>query len=225
MPGSRDATFVTAASFLLAALAAACVAPKPAWMTPQAPRSPSTSSASSTSAALVEVAHAEPPPGHRVLLVAYPKTACSGSASTVLMDETGRFIGALAPGEGTLLVLPEHMRTVMAVSSVEIAMPFRTRFSFNEITVPAPPDAILLEASRVNARQCSRTGQYASASIVPKGEIEARLADEEIVWLEPRLREGQAWLDAHRERVDELLGRKPPAPPRIVHHRGEPTAP
>src|SRR6185295_17869229 len=152
----------------------------------------------------VVVAHAEPPPGYRVLLVAYPRTACSGSARTVLMDERGTYFGAVGPGEASLITLPVGMRTIVAVSAVEIVAPPRTHFPYDEIDVPPAPSAVLLESTRVSARQCSKTGQYASATSVSKHEIEERLADAEITWLEPQLREGQAWLDEHRARVDEM---------------------
>ena len=96
------------------------------------------------------------------------------------MDENGAFFGALAPGEATLLMLPSRMRTILAVPSVEITAPTRTRFAFDEIEVPAVPDGLLLESTFVNARQCGRTGQYAGATIASKREIETRLADVEI---------------------------------------------
>jgi hypothetical protein len=156
------------------------------------------------SSSLEEVAHAEPPPGYRVLLVAYPRTACSGSARTVLMDASGTFFGAVGPGEASLITLPLGTRTLVAVSAVEIVAPTRTRFAYDAIEVPSAPGAVLLESTRVDARQCSRTGQYASASSVSKREIEERLADAEITWLEPRPHEGQGWLDEHRARIDEM---------------------
>jgi hypothetical protein len=169
-----------------------------------APRAPQPS----VSPSLVEVARAEPAPGQRALLVAYPKTACSGSARTVFMDEKGTFFGALAPGQATLLTFPAATRTLVAVSSVEISAPTRTTFTFVEIDVPAAPAALLLEGARVNARQCSRTGQYAHTSVVTKRAIEERLAEEEIAWLEPRPLQGQAWLDKHRSRVNEILAKR-----------------
>jgi hypothetical protein len=125
-----------------------------------------------------------------------------------LPDSDGRFYGAVAPGEATLLTLPVDTRTLLAVSSVEIDAPPRTRLSFHEFDVPALPDALLLEGIRGSARQCSTSGHYASTTSVSKLAIEERLADTEIAWMEPRPREGQAWLEAHRARVDEILGRK-----------------
>jgi hypothetical protein len=166
----------------------------------------------STSASLVEVARVEPPPGHRSLLVAYPRTPCSATARTVFMDGDGTFYGAVAPGEATLLTLPVGTRTLLAVSSVEIHASPRTRLSFHEVDVPALPNALLLEGIRASARQCSTSGHYASTTSVSKGEIEERLANAEIAWMEPRPREGQAWLEAHRARVDEILGRSPARP-------------
>lgn len=197
-------------------LVAGCTArTEPALMASQVPRS-------AASPSFVEIARAEPPAGHRVLLVAFPRTACSGSARTVFMDEKGTFFGALAPGEATLLVVPVRLRTILAVPSVEITAPTRTRFAFDEIEVPAAPEGLLLESTSVNARQCGRTGQYAGATIASKREIETRLADVEIAWLEPRMREGQAWLDEHGARLDELLGRRPVPRPKVIHHSGIP---
>jgi hypothetical protein len=176
----------------------ACVAPPPPVMAPQSARA-------AASPLLVEVAHAEPPLGHRTLLVAYPRTPCAGSARTVLMDESGKYFAAVAPGEATLLTLPERTRMLIAVSSVEIYAPKGTRYVFEEVDVPAAPGAILLEGLRGDARSCRTSGHYASATSVSKREIEDRLAEAEIAWMEPRPREGQAWLDAHRPRLDEIL--------------------
>lgn len=205
-----------ALSFAVLSSLAACAPATPALAEPRGPLP------SSLAPWLDEVARTEPPPGHRALLVVYPRTACSASARTVFMDEKGTFFGAVAPGEATLLTFPTGTRTLLAISTVEVNAPARTNFSFDDIVVPPAPDALLLEGSRVNARQCSKTGQYASTSIVSKDEIEARLGDAEITWVEPRLRAGQAWLDAHEARVDELLDRRPAGRPPIVHRSSPP---
>lgn len=43
-----------------------------------------------------------------------------------------------------------------------------------------------------------------------------------ISWMEPRPREGQAWIEAHRPRVDEILGRKQRVQPIVVQRSGAP---
>ena len=67
-------------------------------------------------AAFDELARAEPQIAHRALLVVHPKSACSGSARMVLMDGAGRFIGAVGPGEASLLEVPETATTLVAVT-------------------------------------------------------------------------------------------------------------
>lgn len=200
---------------LLSLLSHGCAPTTPAMMAPQSPRP-------AASPSHVEVARVEPPPGHRSLLVAYPRTACAGSARTVLIDAEGKYFGAVAPGEATLLIIPLSIGTLFAVSSVEIHAPMGTRFVFEEVDVSRVPDALLLEGIRASARQCSTSGHYANAEAVTKREIEDRLAEEEITWMAPRPREGQAWIEAHRPRVDEILGRKPIVRPVVVQRSGRP---
>src|SRR5688572_8418728 len=72
---------------------------------------------------LVELARGEPRAGERALLVAYPRTACSGSASGIVVDERGRFLGAIAPGTAALLNVPADATTLSLFSSVEVTAP------------------------------------------------------------------------------------------------------
>lgn len=161
---------------------------------------------------LVELARAAPPSDHRVLLVVYPRTACSASASTIFMDRAGTFIGAVAPGTAALLSVPKRLRTLVAVSSVEVSAPLHTWSSIEETPVPPAPAALVLRARQWSARECA-SGQYTQIAVATKDEVERTLADEDIRWLEARPRAGQAWLDAHRERVAEVLARRTPPPP------------
>ena len=164
----------------------------------------------------MELARAAPKTGHRALLVVYPRTACAGSASTVFMDEEGTFIGAVAPGTAALLDVPNGVRKVVAVSSVEVSAPLRTWSLADDVALPSPPSGLLLRARQWNGRECA-SGQYAAASVASKAQLEDVLGEEEIRWLEPRPQEGQAWLDAHRERVGEVLAqRHAPPPPGVL---------
>src|SRR5690606_34392582 len=85
---------------------------------------------------LVELARAAPPSGHRALVVVYPRTACSGSASTVFMDRRGRFLGAVGPGTAALLTVPRDLDALVAVSSVEVSAPLGRWGAVDEIAVP-----------------------------------------------------------------------------------------
>lgn len=162
-----------------------------------------------------ELARVKPAPDQRALLVVHRKTACSGSARVVLMDANGTFIGAVGPGEASLLPLPARTRTLLAVSSVEITARPGTWFALDEVTVPDAPGGLLLESTRVNARQCGK-GNYADVEVATKPVLEAALAEADVRWMDPRPEEGQAWLAANRERVDELLERKKAPAPAVV---------
>jgi hypothetical protein len=164
---------------------------------------------------LLELARVTAPLEHRALLVVYPRTACSGSASVVLLDEAGGFQGALSPGTAALLEVPVTARALVVVSSVEVSAPPRAWAASDEVTVPPAPDGILFRSLRWNARECG-SGQYAEGQVASKDELEDAIATTEPRWLEPRRSEGQAWLAAHRARVGELLAsRKMPSPPGI----------
>ena len=153
----------------------------------------------------VEVARVETRADRRPLLVVHPRTACSGSASTVLLDEDGTFFGAVPPGSAALLDIPSSTKTLTAISSVEINAAVATWTFSQKVHVPDLPSGLLFRAPRWNARDCGN-GQYAEVFAATQTELETVIAENEIVWLAPRVDEGQAWIEAHRDRVDELLG-------------------
>jgi hypothetical protein len=154
---------------------------------------------------LAELARIESRPDRRALLVVYPRDACSGSASTVLMDEDGHFLGAIAPGTAALLDVPADARRIVSTSAVEITAPPGTPPYRDHVHVPPSPDGLVLRSHRVSSRQCTRTGQYAGATRASKQELESMLSETEVHWLEPHVLSGQAWLDQNGPRVRELL--------------------
>ncbi len=153
---------------------------------------------------LVELARAPGQAEQRALLVVYPRSWCSGTASVVLVDEDGSFVGAVAPGTAALLSVPSDARSLFAISSVEIAAPLHASSELSKVVLPAQPAGLLFRSRQWSNRDCA-TGQYADPATASKAELEAVLAEEEIRWIEPRRREGQAWLDAHRDRVREVI--------------------
>lgn len=155
---------------------------------------------------LDELARVDPETDQRALLVVFPKTACSATARTVFMDADGRFYGAVAPGEGALLRIPARSKKLVVVSSVEVTADVGTWSFSDEVTIPPAPSGIVLSSTRFNARTCGN-GHYSNPSIATKDELETVLAEAELRWLEPRPNEGQAWIEAHRSRVDEVLGK------------------
>lgn len=161
-----------------------------------------------------EVARVDPRETDRALLVVFPKTACSGSARMVVLDDSGNFYGAVAPGEAALLEIPRARRELVVVSNVEISAAPRTWFYVDRLDVPAEPSGLILGSLRRNTRTCG-SGHYVQVSVATKEELEATLADAtSIRWRTPRRAEGQAWIDEHRERVDELVDR-----PRVARVR------
>lgn len=160
---------------------------------------------------LDELARVEPAPDQRALLVVFPKTACSASARTLFMDGNGTFYGGVGPGEAALLSVPANVKRLYVMSSIEVTADVGAWSYFDEVTIPPAPSGILLSSGRYNARTCGN-GHYGDPSIATKDELEEALAEAEFQWLEPRRSEGQRWIEAHRTRVDEVLGRN--APPR-----------
>ena len=167
---------------------------------------------------LLELSRAVPREGERALLVVYPRDACSGSASGIVVDERGHFLGAVAPGTAALLRIPEATRRVAVFSSVELGTFDRAQAFVDEVELDVAPSGLLLTTSRPGSlrpgtRHCG-TGQYIDATVATKAELETELGEHDIVWLEPDVRAGQAWLDEHRARVDHVLGLEPnDAPP------------
>lgn len=162
-----------------------------------------------------EVARVDPRESDRALLVVYPKTPCSGSARMVVLDDSGNFYGAVGPGEAALLEVPKNRRELVVVSNVEISAAPRTWFFVDRVDVPAEPNGLLLESLRRSTRACGASGHYVNVTIATKGELESALADATAIrWRTPRRAEGQAWIEEHRERVDELVER-----PRVARVR------
>jgi hypothetical protein len=194
---------VVRASIGFAVLAAACSPAATPGMAPSM-RRPYAADRS-----LDELARVAPASDARPLLVVHPRVACSGSAPMVFLDDHGTFYGSVAPGEAALLEVPKNVAKLQVVSSVEITAPVRSWFVTSEVDVPPFPDGLLLGPRRVSARECLSTGQYADAAPTTKSKLEDVLAVSELTWLEPRIVDGQRWIDRHRARVHELLARGP----------------
>lgn len=163
---------------------------------------------------LVELARGEPKADERTLLVVYPRSACSASASGIVVDERGRFLGAIAPGTAALLTLPAHAGTVAVFSSVEVTAPVGTWHDAKRIAVPSAStrSGIVIRTARWNARECA-TGQYFDLEVASKEALENELAESEVRWVAPAGTRGQSWLDAHGSRVAEVLSTPPSGPP------------
>jgi hypothetical protein len=153
---------------------------------------------------MIELARVEPNESERVLLVVFPRTPCSASASGVFVDERGRFLGAVAPGSAALLSVPVAARSITLFSSVEVTAPLGTWHDAKRVTVPVAPSGLILHATQWGPRECA-SGQYFEARAATKRELEAELAESDVDWLSPSRHEGQAWLDSHRRRVAEVL--------------------
>jgi hypothetical protein len=153
---------------------------------------------------LVELARAAPSAHERPLLVMFPRNACSSTASAVLVDARGRFLGAVAPGTAALLTVPRGLSTVTFFSSVEVTAPVGAWHDAKDVLLPAPPGGLVVRSARWSARDCG-SGAYFDVQVATKEEIETELGEAEIRWLDADRTDGQAWLDAHRRRVDELL--------------------
>jgi hypothetical protein len=168
---------------------------------------------------LVELARGEPGPGERALLVVFPRTACSGSASGVVVDERGRFLGAIAPGTAALLNVPADVAKVAVFSSVEVTAPVGTWHDAKRIALPSTRSrsGLVVRSTRWSARECA-TGQYFDVEIASKAELEAELGQYEIRWMALAGSDGQTWLDAHGARVAEVLTTPPSEPPGDLTH-------
>jgi hypothetical protein len=186
-------------ALLASGLTSACVPPSSPGMAPCEPRPDPTSPARDV------VARAQPPAGHRTVLVAYPRTAYSGSARIVFVDDAGGYLGAVGPGEGALLVVPLTSPRIRAFSSIELGAPVGAWFTLSEIHL-----ALTEPASGILLRPFSN-GQFADVAIVKKARLEEILGATEIRWFEPRLEEGRAWLASHQSRVGDILADRTPA--------------
>jgi hypothetical protein len=187
-----------AAFALVAAITCGC-----APSVPVAGMAERTQRAYSEDPSLLELARLDPITDERALLVVFPRGPCSGSARMVFTDARGTFVGAVAPGDAAILAVPRNERQLVAISSVEITAPVGLTTITDAVAVPPAPNGLLLR-TRCTWRT---SGQYADSAAATKPELEAAIADASLRWLEPRRAEGQAWLDEHRPRVDELFGR------------------
>ena len=145
------------------------------------------------------------------MLVAFPTTACTGTASAVFLDDKGGFVGAVAPGTATYLAFPEEATHLYVVSSQDVTAAKGTWFRRHDVT--RPPERVevglVVEVARVDAKNC-----YRNATPTPNlvtYDVATR-ATKDLKWLDVRQEEGTAWLDEHRARVTELLDKTPPPP-------------
>lgn len=136
------------------------------------------------------------------VVVVYPRSACAGAARTVLTDEGGGFLAAVAPGEATRVILPAGAKGVRAFSSAAVAASPGSGSHVETVGVDPPPPALLVG----DASECGRV-QQADA-----GRLASELAENDVAWVPPRVDQGQRWLAMHKARVDEILagqGRTP----------------
>ena len=163
------------------------------------------------------------------MLVAFPKSACTGTDSAVFIDEKGGFIGAVAPGTATYVAFPPGASRLFVVSSRDVTAARGTWFRRHVVRAPGErvDHGIVVEVPRIDTKNCYRHA-------VPKPEIvtyqEARHASLELMWLDVRADEGATWLTEHSARVTELLGLPPAAdppgaPPASTFPPGTPMAP
>ena len=150
------------------------------------------------------------------MLVAFPITACTGTASAVFIDDKGGFVGAVAPGTATYLAFPEEATHLFAVSSQDVTAQKGTWYRRHDIT--RPPERVevglVVEVARVDAKNCYRNAT--PTPTVVTYELATR-ATKDLKWLDVRQEEGTRWLDEHRARVTELLDKNPPpAPPAVT---------
>jgi hypothetical protein len=158
---------------------------------------------------VIELARVDAAEGRRPLLVVYPETPCTGSASGVVLDADGRFLGAVAPGTGALLSVPADKRPLTVISSVEVTAARGTWYSVDRIRLPPFPAGLVLRPSQWNTRTCG-SGQYFDVETASKETLEELLAESAVRWFTPRPAEGQRWLDAYGPRVDEVIGSTAP---------------
>ncbi len=159
-----------------------------------------------------ELARVDPRANERALAVVFPRTACSGSASGVVVDDRGRFLGAVAPGTAALLTIPAPLSSLTIFSSVEVTAPVGVWHLAERVTVPPAPAGLVLRTFRWSARECA-SGHYFDVQLASKDEIEEELATSTLAWLAPVDAAGQAWLQKHHRRVAEVLTTPPRPPP------------
>lgn len=158
---------------------------------------------------LIERARVTPAVDERVLLAMYPRDACTGSASAVLVDRTGRFLGTVAPGSAALLRLPKGAHEILTFSSIDVTATDRAEPLVQEVAVPDAPSGIVFRTLRSARGVRCNNGQYMEALVASKAALEGELAETDFTFLEPDTARGQAWLDAHRRRFARILGLAP----------------
>ena len=147
------------------------------------------------------------------LPVAFPASACTTAESAVFVDEDGRFVGAVAPGTAATLVLAPDSKRLFVVGSFDVTAPPRTWFVRHE--VPRRPDqGVIVAVEQADGHNCE--GKW-SGPLLPRPKAatlaEVAKAAQGLRRLETAPGEGNRWLDEHRERVNELIGRVEEAPP------------
>ena len=186
--------------FVLAAVSCGCTPPLAPGMVPvvRRPRADDVQ--------LDEVARATPKEGARPLLVVHRREACSASAPVFLVDRRGTFYGAVGPGQAALITLPRDLARLEVLSSVDITAPLHSFSVGGDVAIPRLPAGVLITPRRVSARECWSTGQYVDARPAEKEELESILGDADFTWLEPRVADGQRFLERHHARLDEIFG-------------------
>lgn len=155
--------------------------------------------------------------GPGLMLVAFPKTACTGTDSAVFIDDKGAFVASVAPGTATYLSFPDEVTRLYVVSSRDVLAPKGAWFRRHEIAAPGGrvDHGILVEVARVDAKNCYRTATPNPEIVTYEVATRAALP---LVWLDVAGDVGTLWLDEHRARVTELLGQPPadPQKPRVT---------
>ena len=157
---------------------------------------------------VVESSGATSAPGS--MLVAFPKSTCTGSDSAVFLDEKGAFVSAVAPGTATYVAFPPGAAKLFVVSSKDVVAPPGLHFRRSEIMAPGErvDRGIVVEVPRIDGKNCYR-GAIPRPTVVSYQD--ATRAALPLAWLDIQPDEGTHWLDEHRPRVTELLGT--PSPP------------
>ncbi len=143
-------------------------------------------------------------PAEHTIVVAYPPSACAGSG-VAFVDVRGTFLGAVAPGQAMRLAVPPGAKHVVAFSIVDVNA--EPGMLFGRHPIDTSTEAVLLTPYRWDTKHCGN-GWHAEVHEATRAELDAALSDAKIVWLVPRQAEGQAWLEEHRARVDEMLARR-----------------
>lgn len=149
--------------------------------------------------------------GPDAILVVFPVTACTGNDSAVFIDDKGGFVGAVAPGTAAYLIFPTDGGRLFVVSSKDVIARPGAWFRRHEIAAPGGrvEHGIVVDVARIDAKTCN-------PSAVPSPELvtfeAATQAAKTLTWLDVHPEAGAQWLEEHRARVTELLGRTPPEP-------------